>query len=54
MTPSQRIKRTEYGRQWNNMLITPIDIPPLLRQYVRPSLNGAIKTGTQDQIPDII
>jgi hypothetical protein len=47
------MKRTEYGRQWNNMLIIPINIAPLLKQYIRPSLNGAIKIGTQDQIPEI-
>jgi hypothetical protein len=54
MPPSQKMKRTECGRQWNNVLIIPIDIAPLLKQYVRPSHNVAIKTGTQDQIPEII
>jgi hypothetical protein len=48
-----------YGRQQNNILIKsmnsiPIDIPLLLRQYLRRSLNGAIKMGTGDQIPRII
>jgi hypothetical protein len=58
MTPSQRIKRREYGRQQNNALTNftnsiPTGIPPTppLRQYLRLSLNGAIKMGTQDQIP---
>jgi hypothetical protein len=32
----------------------PVDIPWPLRQYLRLSLNGAIKMGTQDQIPKII
>jgi hypothetical protein len=32
----------------------PIDTPCLLRQYLRLSLNGAIKMGTWDQIPGII
>jgi hypothetical protein len=59
MTPSGRMKWREYGRQQNNMLTNsinsiPIDILPPLRQYLRLSLNGAIKMGTQDQIPDII
>jgi hypothetical protein len=52
-------KRKKYKRQQNNMLTNsmnsiPIDIPPLLRQYLRLSLIGAIKMGTQDQIPEII
>jgi hypothetical protein len=38
----------------NSINSIPIDILPPLRQYLRLSLNGAIKMGTQDQIPDII
>jgi hypothetical protein len=46
--PSQRTKKREYGRQQNNMMTNsmnsiPIDIPSLLRHYLRPSLNGATK-----------
>jgi hypothetical protein len=53
------MKRREYGRQQNNTLTNsmnsiPIDIPLLLRQYLRLSLNGTIKMGSQDQIPEII
>jgi hypothetical protein len=59
MTPSWRMKRREYGRQQNNTLTNsmnsiPTDILPPLRQYLRLSLNGAIKIGTPDQIPAII
>jgi hypothetical protein len=53
------MKRREFGRQQNNMLTNsmnsiPKDIPPPLRQYLRLSLDGRIKMGTRDQIPDII
>jgi hypothetical protein len=53
MTPSWRMKMREYGRQWNNTLTnsmnnTPIDTPLPLRQYLRPSLSGALKTKNQD------
>jgi hypothetical protein len=50
-TPSQRMKRREYGRQQSNMLTNsmnsiPAAIPLLLRQYLRLTLNGAIKMKT--------
>jgi hypothetical protein len=56
---TQRIKKREYGRQQTNTLINsmnsiPTDIPLPLRQYLRLSLDGAIKIGTQDQIPQTI
>jgi hypothetical protein len=52
-------EKERYGRQQNSILTNsmnsiPIDIPLPLRQYLRLSLNGAIKMGTQDQIPKII
>jgi hypothetical protein len=45
------MKRREYGRQQNNTLTNsmnsiPIDIPLPLRQYLRLSLNRAIKMKT--------
>jgi hypothetical protein len=51
MTPSWRMKRRGYGRQQNNTLPNsmnsiPVDMPPPLRQYLRLSLNGAIKMKT--------
>jgi hypothetical protein len=49
-------KRREYGRQQSNTLTNsmnsiPVDIPPPLRQYLRLSLSGAIKMGTQRKFP---
>jgi hypothetical protein len=43
MIVSWKMERREYGRQQKSMNSIPIDIAPLLRQYLRLSLNGAIK-----------